>query len=612
MNVTVLVRLIATPYTWLGALSVMSLVVFAWRLWWRLQAQWLLERRAVTDLPRIERIGVQTIRANLYPRALMQLVAQRLRDRSEQQTDDLDIHRTIEATIDQGGHLTAVYAKRRHVPEYLVLIERASFQDQLAQLSADMVRRLIDNEVYSEVFYFDRDPRFCAPAGLHRDRPGPAPEDPLVSLSQLAAMYHASRLLIFSDASTFISGLSGQAEVWVSALKEWHYRAVVTPVPRAAWGHREMLIRKHFDVVPCVPEALIDLTDRWNGREPIPDDTRQIEPMMADELRVRGERWTYREQPKEADAAAIVGAAEQYLGPDGFLWLCACCVYPTVNWNLTLLLGASLKASDGSPLLSMDRLRALVQLPWFRYGNVPDWLRRKFLQRLNRQKKKEVHSVIDRLLVSALAAPEDPFQLEIAHQPRTLRGLSKALLRALSSEPDPEATYQEHVFLDFMLNSRRQLAVQVPSAVAGYLVDKFSEAQTWQRRRAYIRRFDPPFFGRPSDNSNKVATAPRTYGGAYKPWVDQRVDLARLGWSALAHAKGRKAVQARIPPRILMFGMKPIPYRSPLESDPATTEVDQLQLERLPDFSVVFTAVFLFVLATVATSIAFLASLPKP
>jgi len=63
-----------------------------------------------------------------------------------------------------------------------------------------------------------------------------------------------------------------------------------------------------------------------------------------------------------------------YFGGKDYAWVAASAVYPELHWSLTVSLKSALK--DGKRKFVYDReLLTASQLPWFRQGWMPDWLR---------------------------------------------------------------------------------------------------------------------------------------------------------------------------------------------------------------------------------------------
>src|SRR5262249_27145568 len=92
-----------------------------------------------------------------------------------------------------------------------------------------------------------------------------------------------------------------------------------------------------------------------------------------------------------------------------FWWLAACAVYPAVRWDLTVYLGLRLRAMPsnsaadrGLRLYTEDRALRLAELPWFRSGFMPNWLRRRLFAELPETMRAQVALLLNDLLKRAV------------------------------------------------------------------------------------------------------------------------------------------------------------------------------------------------------------------
>src|SRR2546423_3683309 len=103
--------------------------------------------------PRLEQLVVKGATEQLARIFPLRRMAQELRRYRQHDAYDLDVKRTIEGTIQQ-GLFTPAYASRKSLTEYLVLIDRASFEDQQARLFNELTERLSRNNVFIERYFF--------------------------------------------------------------------------------------------------------------------------------------------------------------------------------------------------------------------------------------------------------------------------------------------------------------------------------------------------------------------------------------------------------------------------------------------------------------------------
>lgn len=63
---------------------------------------------------------------------------------------------------------------------------------------------------------------------------------------------------------------------------------------------------------------------------------------------------------------------KENLGDATFAWLCACAIFPKLDYNLTILLGKILEEEYSIKLIGTRKFDRLIKLPWFQLGFIPD------------------------------------------------------------------------------------------------------------------------------------------------------------------------------------------------------------------------------------------------
>jgi hypothetical protein len=445
------------PLLLLALLVPVAVLAGRW-LWLRYRANRFLTRRATTHEPEVQQVAIDGHFDAVVPPPLMFRIAQGLRRRVEMPSDELNIEATIAQTVEHGGWFTPVYARRLVLPEYLVLIDRATFGDHQARVATEMVGQLVQYEVLVTRYYFDGDPRVCFP---------PSPRGEPLTLAEVAARHGQRRLVIFSDARGLFSSLTGEQDRWTEIFQTWTERAVLSPAPPAEWGYREQALAQQFVVLPATVEGLAALVPAFYDRKLIFDMTSDGRAPMPAALQVRPRRWI---SPDPLDASMVERALKQlrvYLGDAGYYWLCACAVYPALSWNLTLYLGGALRDRAGAALLESSSLLDLARLPWFRYGRMPDWLRALLILDMPPEQVEAVRVELAALLITAVRGRIDDAQLEIVRKRGgALTLLARPLLRRLERDAAEDSPQRDYVFLNFMATRReRLLAVQAPEAL---------------------------------------------------------------------------------------------------------------------------------------------------
>ena len=445
----------------LGLFALLSGLVFLIeQLYWNRWVRLFLERQSTSQVPQLQQISLPSADQVLFPPLVFLHIAQRFRQRVPVPSHRLAIVPTITKTLRNGGWFAPVYGYRQELPEYLLLIDRSSFQDHQARLINEMVKRLEEQAVLITGFYFDSSPQLCFPFGTG------AP----CSLKDISDRYRQHRLLIFVQADQFFSPITGELEPWVQRLDFWSDRAVLTPKPLEQWAYPELTLAEHLIVLPATPEGLThlirNLQDSSAPRLPLERIGSQVS--LPKTLHRHPQRWLQRYSPPNDRVQEMLTALHRYLGADGFLWLSACAVFPELHWNITLYLGNVLCGAAGETLLKTVSITDLALLPWFRTGYLPDWLRLKLITALSPAAEAEIRKVLGELLVLKISGSVGEWQLTLAQREpaSVLHKLAASLLRIVSRQAPPESPLRDYIFLEFMTRNRSKLALQLP--------------QTWQ------------------------------------------------------------------------------------------------------------------------------------
>ena len=445
----------------LGLFALLSGLVFLIeQLYWNRWVRLFLERQSTSQVPQLQQISLPSADQVLFPPLVFLHIAQRFRQRVPVPSHRLAIVPTITKTLRNGGWFAPVYGYRQELPEYLLLIDRSSFQDHQARLINEMVKRLEEQAVLITGFYFDSSPQLCFPFGTGTP----------CSLKEISDRYRQHRLLIFVQADQFFSPITGELEPWVQRLDFWSDRAVLTPKPLEQWAYPELTLAEHLIVLPATPEGLThlirNLQDSSAPRLPLERIGSQVS--LPKTLHRHPQRWLQRYSPPNDRVQEMLTALHRYLGADGFLWLSACAVFPELHWNITLYLGNVLCGAAGETLLKTVSITDLALLPWFRTGYLPDWLRLKLITALSPAAEAEIRKVLGELLVLKISGSVGEWQLTLARQEpaSVLHKLAASLLRIVSRQAPPESPLRDYIFLEFMTRNRSKLALQLP--------------QTWQ------------------------------------------------------------------------------------------------------------------------------------
>jgi WD40 repeat protein len=431
---------------------------------WSKRADLFLKRLGMDREPKLEKISIQGVEQDLFPPLIFNQIARGLKRRVRIPSQQLDVNKTIEATLKKGSWLSPVYGTYQTLVEYLFLVDSASFRDHQAQFVEEMINCLKKDGVLITVYFFEGDPRIC----FSKERNN-APR----KLQEIIHQYHDRCLIIVSDSDRFFSDISGELEPWVSQLKTWEKRAVLTPNPISNWSNQEFFLAQNFIVLPATTEGLQVLSQVLNP-EVIKSYllSGQVQTPLPEQLLTHPFYWLDRSPPTAAEITSMLKSLEQYLGEDGYYWFTACAVFPELHWNITLYLGTQLKTQSNQSLAEVCSPIKLARLPWFRSGYMPDWLRSLLILKLTKEQELTIRSALQNLLVSSVQGTVNQQQLEVATQyEKMLPDLLNPMLRLLSKRSEDGSPLRDYLFLDFM-QGKPILATKVPDKLRDSLKRK--------------------------------------------------------------------------------------------------------------------------------------------
>jgi dipeptidyl aminopeptidase/acylaminoacyl peptidase len=459
-------------------------------------------QRLVSNVPSLLRtLRLQGGTSALLPTLPLRRLARSLRERRLVHSLQLDVARTVEATMQSSGLFSPVFGTRVE-PEYLVLIDRTSLADHQARLATQIVTDLTRSDVLIEQYEFDSDPsilRYASDARrVNRDGAPPLVAASALQVTTLEALHArtpAHRVILFCDAGIFFDGLTGVAHAWVENLTSWEECFVFTPEAPERWGRIEYVLeRLGFHVIPLSSPGLmlfsqvLQSSTPWQGPHVASSATAQ--PFY----KRMPSRWLERRAPALDIVHQLCDDLERALGPSGFLWLCACAAYPEIHWGLTMRLGVGLLGYGTEIERSLPLIARLV---WFREAFMPDWLRASLLQRLMPPDAERVRSLLLEILASVAAEGDDSAVLQIATGSAPLEAqrlgwarlqpwFSQRLLRhcrtrVLMREAQPGSPLRDYVFMRYLLGKRIDaLAPMAPHALLHALFPGVHAWVGWQ------------------------------------------------------------------------------------------------------------------------------------
>jgi hypothetical protein len=351
----------------LGGLPLLA--VGSWLIFRRDRRRALMRGRAGDDADR-ERLDLRLSDAGLFRREVIAADLGELRRHMLVPSDRLDVRATIARTIAKAGFFEPAMALRPVAPTYLLLVDRAGAEDHLGQFADLLARRFEAEHIAIIRLEYRGDPR-----RLVRRQAG---RSEVVALETLRSLYQDHRLLVVADPGAFWDPGRQSWRTWVDDLLGFAFSAIVSPVPKGAWGEREQqLADKGFDLVAATPSGLSDLALRAREDRRPPAQAR-FEGRAGDlerRLATAPFRWTADIPPDPRDVDGLIGDLKSALGHEAFTHLCAVAVFPELHPPLTLAVGQALDAGGTGIADAEARFASLSRLPWLRHGRIPDWLR---------------------------------------------------------------------------------------------------------------------------------------------------------------------------------------------------------------------------------------------
>ncbi len=428
----------------------LPLVVLFGVLAWRRSRFSVLARDFTTRAPHGHAVVLDTAWRSLFSGRAFQSGLRWLRAYRQVGSGTADIRRTLDAQVRNGYVADLYFSTRPQKPGHLVLVARESPRDHQTALAAVLTEKLRQANV--EVLRFDF---FRQPLRLRAVRRDGTLRPAVTPLPQLAVSHHHDRLVILGEGAGFVHPLTRQPRTWLKPLEAWEERYLLSPIDPADWGWREQRLKDlGFVVAPATSKALSVLgtgrdSHRFARRPAAGDDGIGLGPYPSSLLRGEG-RWLENLPPGPGGVDTLVAELEDWLGPRGFDWLCACAVFPELHPEITLHLGMVL-ARQGERLFSEPRLLALTRLPWFRTGAMPLWLRLALIACLPAELDEDIRVALHGVLVTGRPGRGGPLTLDIA---RRDPGIAVRLLEKLALDAPAGSPLREQVFLDFMRGHR--------------------------------------------------------------------------------------------------------------------------------------------------------------
>jgi hypothetical protein len=375
-------------------------------------------------------------------------------------SNDIDASASVAATVRNAGMVRLVRARRPVLPDYILLVDRATRNDHLGDLADVLMARLRADQFRITRGEFRGDPRMVTLL-TDRGRERQALED-------LAHDYPEARLLLIADIGSFWDPVREAWRNWVDDLRAFGSTAVITPLPKAQWGLREReLAELGFLLAPATSDGLSELAEQFRSDIPFTAPRETDDHLLDRMLATDPLGWTSDQPPQQSSIEALVDALRTALGPPAFLHLCAVAVFPAIHPRLTEQIGAALTTTEGVSILTEESYATLSRLPWLRRGRIPNWLRRALILALSEEDAARVRGVWVRALEPTPEPEAAALRLDVVRPPSTERALRRLLVDLIRRGRTPPVL-QEELLLAFLEGRRPpELTVAAPRRVLG-------------------------------------------------------------------------------------------------------------------------------------------------
>jgi hypothetical protein len=357
---------------------------------------------------------------------------QSLRSLAKDEIREIDPEAMAVATAEQGGLLTPRWRFRPVPVDFVVMIDRRSPRDHLACYGEAMVETLRSSGLFVEHFDFDRTPWTC-----RRRRSGENE-----TLYSVLNSFAGAVFLFFICESELLNPSSGAPKSWIAELKNAGRIFLVVPDQASAYP-LDWVLPKYLSIVQATPSGLRALAAKLLARVPAPLEAVRTpaSPLISLVARVnaRADRWMQSAAPPKSDIDGLVSELEEAAGAKDFRWIAATAVYPELRWPMTLCLRDRVGGRIGQPaMLGSDILEA-AQLPWFRRGWMPEWMRTRLMAKLTISERRQVRSILLRAMgIKASQLTETPMEVS-------------ALGRA--TEPANERVRADRILVNYLFTS---------------------------------------------------------------------------------------------------------------------------------------------------------------
>jgi hypothetical protein len=274
----------------------------------------------------------------------------------------------------------------------LFLVEKKSDEDHQAHLYDLFIGSLQEKGLTLQRYYHSGDMQFFWNETQMEK----------ITLDKIQSQFKGYALIYCGDGHRAVNPSADELQWWTYHIYGWQQRYVLTNRPLVNWDHHESVLSNLFSVLPFYDSGITTLGKQLKG-ENISFPIASIKGLKAIDL--------------ENENLISVEVLESIFGKKVCSWIAAVALSSKIDWDLTLQIGHQL-TNTGQTLVTLENIKALARLPWFRHGEIPDEMRQELEVYLDPDTRRSVRQLIVTALeehpVPASSHAHNSFRMELA------------------------------------------------------------------------------------------------------------------------------------------------------------------------------------------------------
>ncbi len=410
-----------------------------------------LNRQAGDPNSPLEYLALRHRQDNLFDGPGVRAGLKRLHTPVAQESLQLDIDQSVEATVRQAGFFSPVFKRRMQVPELMLWIDCRGLQDPILALTDALVQRLKACDLWVSVYRYQGEP----------DRLQALETQQWYTHEQVLELHPGSRVLLTSQAGRFVDLWSNELVPWLLTLAQRFDTAILDTTAAPAEQIRQFE-NAHIVRMPFNSAGIAQVCAKITAA---PQVESKFSAFPLPTLLQSAEKWCSPVAPAQSDQQNLLSVLKAYLGAEGYRLFCAAALYPELRWVLVRALDVQLALSSAFQQREARMLK-LAQLPWTQVGCLPVWLRRLILKQLSKQQLSDIRAAYTPLLAIGIEDDKQwqqealPIRFEVTSRYWTLR------VRRLFLWAEKESLLEDSVFVKLMLGPwSKRLDFELPRIV---------------------------------------------------------------------------------------------------------------------------------------------------